>query len=89
MNAGGFLTGAKITSSVDAKQFVDLWSGLMREEKRAHDFRRITGATPRDWFEATQFLPGDARDAVSDSGKLSKGTLSHFKVAFPDGPGWD
>lgn len=72
-----------------AHQFVDLWSGLMQEPKRAHDFRRITGGTPRQWFEATQFLPGEARDAVADSGKLSKGTLSHFRAAFPDDPSWD
>lgn len=77
------------TAKRSARQFVELWSGLMGEEKRLHDFRRITGATPREWFEATQFLPGEARDAVSDSGKLSKGTLAHFKAAFRGDPSWD
>ncbi|MBX9454895.1 MAG: glycosyltransferase [Rhizobium sp.] len=72
-----------------ARQFIDLWSGLMAEDKRLHDFRRITGNTPRQWFEATQFLPGETRDAVSDSGKHAKGTLSHFRAAFPDDPSWD
>jgi len=76
------------TPKRSAQQFVDLWSGLMSEPKRPHDFRRITGNTPRSWFEATQFLPGEARDGVADSGKLSKGTLSHFRAAFPDDPGW-
>jgi glycosyltransferase involved in cell wall biosynthesis len=76
------------TARRSAKQFVDLWSGLMREEKRIHDFRLIIGATPREWFEATQFLPGEARAAVADSGKLAKGTLSHFKSAFPEDPSW-
>jgi glycosyltransferase involved in cell wall biosynthesis len=77
------------TARRSAKQFVDLWSGLMGEEKRLHDFRRIIGSTPREWFEATQFLPGEVRDPVTDSGKLSKGTLSHFRSAFPDDPSWD
>ena len=76
------------TARRSARQFVDLWSGLMREPKQRHDFRSITGDTPREWFEATQFLPGEARDAVADSGKLSKGTLSHFRSAFPDDPSW-
>ena len=77
------------TARRSAKQFIDLWSGLLRQDKRLHDFRRITGSTPREWFEATQFLPGEARDAVADSGRLSKGTLSHFKAAFPADPSWD
>jgi glycosyltransferase involved in cell wall biosynthesis len=76
------------TPKRSAQQFVDLWSGLMKEPKRPHDFRRVTGDTPRAWFEATQFLPGEAWDGVADSGKLSKGTLSHFRAAFPDDPGW-
>lgn len=77
------------TAERSARQFVDLWSGLMSEPKRPHNFRAITGDTPREWFEATQFLPGEARDGVADSGKLSKGTLSHFKAAFPDDPSWN
>lgn len=72
-----------------ARQFVELWAGMMAEEKRLHDFRRITGETPRDWFEATQFLPGEPRGTVDDSGKLAKGTLSHFRAAFPGDPSWD
>lgn len=71
-----------------ARQFVDLWSGLMQQEKHRHDFGRITGATPRDWYEATQFLPGEARRIVASSDKLSKGTLAHFKARFPDDPCW-
>lgn len=78
------LASTAFTARRSAKQFVDVWSDLMQEEKRRHDFRRITGSSPRDWFEATQFLPGEARDVVADSGKLSKGTLSHFRAAFPD-----
>lgn len=76
------------TAHRSARQFVDLWSGLMKEPKRSHGFRSITGATPQEWFEATQFLPGEMRDAVADSGKLSKGTLSHFRAALPDDPSW-
>lgn len=76
------------TAKRSAQQFVDLWSGLMQEPKRSHDFRRITGDTPRQWFEATQFLAGEAGVDVADSGKLSKGTLSHFRAAFPDDPSW-
>jgi glycosyltransferase involved in cell wall biosynthesis len=76
------------TPKRSAHQFVDLWSELMLEPKRQHEFRRITGDTPRAWFEATQFQSGEARDGVADSGKLSKGTLSHFRAAFPDDPCW-
>jgi glycosyltransferase involved in cell wall biosynthesis len=72
-----------------ARQFIDLWSSMMREEKRLHDFGRITGATPRDWYEATQDLPGEERSARHDSGKLAKGTLAHFRSAFPDDPCWE
>jgi glycosyltransferase involved in cell wall biosynthesis len=71
-----------------AQQFLDLWSELMTEPKRVHDFRSITGATPREWFEATMFLPGEAKDVVNDSGKLSKGSPAHFRAAFPDDPSW-
>lgn len=76
------------TASRSARQFVDLWSGLMQKPKLSHDFGSITGKTPREWFEATQFLPGEARDVVADTGKLSKGTLSHFRAAFPVDPSW-
>jgi len=82
------VAASAFTARRSAHQFIDLWSGLMEAPKRAHDFRHITGDTPRAWFEATQFLPGEARDAVTDSGKLSKGTLSHFRAAFPDDPSW-
>jgi glycosyltransferase involved in cell wall biosynthesis len=71
-----------------ARQFVDLWSGLMRQQKRRHDFARITGATPRQWFEATQRLPGEEREIKAGSDQLSKGTLAHFKARFPDDPCW-
>jgi len=76
------------TAERSARQFVDLWSSLMRQEKRGHDFARITGATPRDWYEATQFLPGETRERLASSGKLSKGTLAHFRSAFPEDPCW-
>ncbi|MGV3551432.1 glycosyltransferase [Rhizobium sp.] len=77
------------TAEHSARQFLDLWSELMTEPMRSHDFRSVTGATPREWYEATQFLPGEAREEMADSGKLSKGTLSHFRAAFPDDPSWD
>lgn len=75
------------TAKRSAHQFIDLWSGLMKEPKRTHDFRRVTGDTPREWFEATRYLPGMARDKVENT-KLSMETLSHFRAAFPDDPGW-
>lgn len=74
--------------SWSARKLIDLWSSLMEEQKRRHDFASITGSTPLDWFMATQYLPGEKRDPVADSGKLSKGTLSHFRSAFPDDPCW-
>ena len=83
------VAASAFTAERSARQFIDLWSSLMRQDKRQHDFARITGATPRDWFEATQFLAGEPKDAVADSAKLSKGTLAHFRSAFPGDACWD
>jgi hypothetical protein len=77
------------TAKRSARQFLDLWTGMMAEPKRGHDFASITGATPRDWYDATQMLPGQESGGFADSGKLSKGTLAHFRAAFPDDPSWD
>jgi len=82
------VAASAFTAERSARQFVDLWSSLMRQEKRGHDFAPITGATPRDWFEATQFPPGEIREPLVNSARLSKGTLAHFKSAFPDDPCW-
>ena len=53
------VAASAFTPKRSARQFVELWAGMMREEKRAHDFRRIAAGTPRDWFEATGDPPVD------------------------------
>ena len=73
--------------SVDA--FVSLWKSLLTQPKHVHDFASITGKTPLDWYLATQFLPGEKIEMTDGSGKQSKGTLAHFRSAFPDDPCWD
>jgi glycosyltransferase involved in cell wall biosynthesis len=71
-----------------AKAFVSLWSSLLVEPKHHHDFASVTGRTPLDWYGATQFLPGEKVRLDSTSDKQSKGTLAHFRSAFPDDPCW-
>jgi glycosyltransferase involved in cell wall biosynthesis len=76
------------TPDHSARAFATLWDGLIAEEKRLPDFAGIVGPTPLDWFLSTQYRPGEKRDPAADTGKLSKGTLSHFRSAFPDDPCW-
>jgi glycosyltransferase involved in cell wall biosynthesis len=76
------------TPDRSARAFATLWDGLIAEEKRLPDFSSVTGLTPLDWFLSTQYRPGEKRDPAADTGKLSKGTLSHFRSSFPDDPCW-
>jgi hypothetical protein len=80
----------KFTPGRSVEQFITLWSDLLDTEKRTPDFAKITGDTPLDWYCATQFSSGEKRRVIVDemTGKLSKGTLAHFRDAFPDHPCW-
>jgi hypothetical protein len=78
----------KYTPERSAAAFVPLWQSLQKEPKHAHDFATITGRTPLDWYLATQFLPGETIALMDASDKQSKGTLAHFRSAFPDDPCW-
>ncbi|MDB5524256.1 MAG: glycosyltransferase family 1 protein [Rhizobium sp.] len=86
-NAAG-MACERFTGERSAKAFVDLWSSLAGQPKHGHRFADITGRTPLDWYLATQFLPGEKIEMADASGKQSKGTLAHFKSAFPDDPCW-
>jgi glycosyltransferase involved in cell wall biosynthesis len=79
----------KYTPQRSASAFLDLWTSLLTEPKHAHDFAVITGRTPLEWYIATQCLPGESIALADTSGKQSKGTLAHFRSAFPDDPCWD
>jgi glycosyltransferase involved in cell wall biosynthesis len=80
---------AHYTAERSAHAFADLWRDVMTAPKRQPQFGGIVGATPLDWFFASQYLPGEARASIADTGKLSKGTLSHFRSAFPHHPCWN
>jgi len=82
------LIARRYTAGRSAAAFVTLWQDLLQAPKCQPKFADILGQTPLDWYLASQYLPGEIRDPVNDSGKLSKGTLSHFRSAFPDHPCW-
>jgi glycosyltransferase involved in cell wall biosynthesis len=69
-------------NSADA--FVRLWFDVAKEDKRKPDFASIIGRTPLDWLRSTQ---GDAL-ATPGAERAAKGTLTHFRAAFPDHPCW-
>ena len=82
------LVAERYTAEHSAAAFSTLWAGLITVPKRSVDFAAVIGDTPLDWYLSTQYRPGERHDAAVDSGKLSKGTLSHFRAAFPDHPCW-
>jgi glycosyltransferase involved in cell wall biosynthesis len=72
------------TPEISARQFTDLWQGLLLEPARDCDFRSAIGSTPADWFLTTQALPGAVWNGADERGpNSSKGTLAHFESAFP------
>jgi hypothetical protein len=46
------------TPTQAAFDFMVLWLGLLSKSPQPCDFRRAIGASPADWFVATQCLPG-------------------------------
>jgi glycosyltransferase involved in cell wall biosynthesis len=76
---------ANHTPARAAGDFTAVWQALLDEPARPHDFRRIVGESPLDWFLATQCLPGETWDPTDSEGAktLSKGSLASFAHAFP------
>jgi hypothetical protein len=74
------------TPQKSASAFVALWRDLLQAPKRDHDFAGVTGKTPLDWYRATQILASGSMAAESD--REAKGTLAHFRSAFPDHSCW-
>jgi hypothetical protein len=70
--------------AASAQQFMDVWRRLSDDPVRNCDFRSAIGATPADWFLATQRLPGASWDASAYKARsgASKGTLEHFESVF-------
>lgn len=78
----------KYTAERSARAFLTLWKRLGKEPKHQHGFAGITGKSPLDWYLATQSLPGEKTALADASDKRSKGTLAHFRSAFPNDPCW-
>jgi len=76
------------TATRSARQFVELWQGLLAEPARPCKFRSTIGDTPADWFLATQCLPETAwRWPEAKRGpQAAKGTLAHFEASFAGDP---
>jgi hypothetical protein len=75
------------TPARSANGFVELWQSLLADPVRSHDFRSAIGATPAEWFLATQCLPGETwRQSVRGGETASKGAFAHFESAFPGDP---
>ena len=69
---------------ISAREFMILWLALLSEPKRVCDFRGAIGASPADWFAATQTPSFAHRPAVLSAGlpRASKGSLAHFESVF-------
>jgi hypothetical protein len=77
------------TAERSAQAFVSLWMSLIAQPKHPHDFHAVTGNTPLDWYLATQTVGGEETHLTDASTQQSKGTLAHFRAAFPDDPCWN
>jgi len=64
-----------------ATDFAALYRAMLSESRRTIDFRAILGATPADWFLATQ---DHACPSASPPGAARKGSLHHFLHCFPE-----
>lgn len=72
------------TPTQAAFDFMVLWLGLLSKSPQLCDFRRAIGASPADWFVATQCLPGVkwSPPPWKHAQQRSKGTLAHFESVF-------
>jgi hypothetical protein len=69
------------TPARSAKAFVALWQELCGEAPRQPDFKSAVGATPADWFLATQGGATLGPSIVQDA-QPNKGALAHFERVF-------
>ncbi len=72
------------TPKQSAQDFMILWLGLIAKSPQAGDFARAIGASPAEWYQATQHLPGTSwQPPRNDTARQrSKGTLAHFESVF-------
>lgn len=71
------------TPKLAAHDFMVLWLGLIARAPQACDFARAIGATPGEWYAATQHLPGTSWAPRADKSRLrAKGSLAHFESVF-------
>jgi glycosyltransferase involved in cell wall biosynthesis len=78
-NAAAHIAATR-TPARSAEAFIALWRDMLAQAPRRPDFAAAIGATPADWFLATQgeaWSPSPAADIAA-----AKGTLSHFKQVF-------
>jgi hypothetical protein len=69
-------TPARSAAALDAQ-----YRAVMAEPRRRIDYPAILGATPAEWFLATQDRQGAADRG---DGAAHKGSLAHFRRCFPD-----
>lgn len=69
------------TAQITATELASLYRSLLAEPKCNVEFSAVFGATPADWFLASQ---GSALPSADRSGAASKGSLSHFLHCFPE-----
>jgi len=72
------------TPERSAEEFTSLWRAVLGEPVRRPNFPHAIGATPADWFLATQCFPGEAWESSSGPKQPSKGMLAHFVSTFPN-----
>src|SRR5664280_614370 len=72
------------TPTQTAFDFMVLWLGLLSKSPQPCDFRRAIGASPADWFVATQCPLGVkwSPPMWQQAQQRSKGTLAHFESVF-------
>jgi len=78
-NAAAHIAATR-TPARSADAFVALWRGLLAQAPQRPDFAAAVGATPADWFLATQgatWSPPLVPDLTA-----AKGTLTHFQHVF-------
>lgn len=70
------------TPARSAQAFVALWQALCAEAPRRPDFKGALGATPADWFLATQGADAVPAPPLVPDAPPTKGTLAHFERVF-------
>lgn len=81
------------TPQLSADRLAQAYADVLGEEKRTIDFQALLGRTPAQWFLGTQDrdpVPeaeiASRLRAFAGAGQEAKGSLAHFRAAFPDDP---